>query len=161
MKDIKEGVQKAFYIQYLVFTHPTQTLSPNRVNFLHTLFIKSNTKHKQTCTLSLSLSMDFHLKQWRNQHESEQQQHSTKMPKLALQPALSHQQQSSVTPALPFFVPQPNNTKVTNNLSDSTLSPSSNRSFPSKHLSFWVNLTHQLLHFKFSFKLTTFLSSLY
>lgn len=87
--------------------------------------------------------MDFHLKQWRNQHESEEQQHSTKMPKLALQPAESHQQQSSVPPAaaLPFFVPQTNNTKVTTNLSDSTLSPSSNRSFPSKQVSFRVNLT--------------------
>ncbi|KAI5425541.1 growth-regulating factor 3 [Lathyrus oleraceus] len=97
--------------------------------------------------------MDFHLKQWRNQHESEQQQHSTKMPKLALQPALSHQQQSSVTPALPFFVPQPNNTKVTNNLSDSTLSPSSNRSFPrmGSHfsLSQWQELELQALIFRY------------
>ncbi|GAU16048.1 hypothetical protein TSUD_339190 [Trifolium subterraneum] len=59
--------------------------------------------------------MDFHLKQWRNQHESEEEQHSTKMPKLVLHhPAESHlQQQSSVTSALPFLVPQ-SNTKLTN-----------------------------------------------
>ena len=36
-----------------VLASSTQTLSPNRVNFLHTLFIKSNTKHKQICSLSL------------------------------------------------------------------------------------------------------------
>ncbi|XP_058740789.1 growth-regulating factor 3 isoform X2 [Vicia villosa] len=101
--------------------------------------------------------MDFHLKQWRNQHESEEQQHSTKMPKLALQHAESHQQQSSVppvaAPALPFFVPQPNNTKVTTNLSDSTLSPSSNRSFPrmGSHfsLSQWQELELQALIFRY------------
>ncbi|GKV37530.1 hypothetical protein SLEP1_g45552 [Rubroshorea leprosula] len=54
--------------------------------------------------------MDLHLKQWRNQHESEQQQHqqhSVKIPKLLLDP---HQQASS---ALPLFVPEPN-TKISN-----------------------------------------------
>ncbi|KAL5060196.1 hypothetical protein RYX36_031800 [Vicia faba] len=96
--------------------------------------------------------MDFHMKQWRNQHESEEHQHSTKMPKLALQPADSHhQQQSSVTPAaaLPLFVPQQNSTKVTTNLSDSTFSPSSNRSFPimGSHfsLSQWQELEYMLV----------------
>ncbi|KAG2686519.1 hypothetical protein I3760_09G009200 [Carya illinoinensis] len=48
--------------------------------------------------------MDFHLKQWRNQHESEQQ-HSAKIPKLLLEP---HPQQPQLSgPALPLFVPEP------------------------------------------------------
>jgi lipopolysaccharide export LptBFGC system permease protein LptF len=55
-----------------------------------------------------SLSMDFHLKQWRNQHESEQQ-HSAKIPKLLLEP--QQQPQSSASAALPLFVPEPN-TKI-------------------------------------------------
>lgn len=71
--------------------------------------------------------MGFHLKQWRNQqHESEEQQHSTKMPKLL--PG-SHQHQQSSASALPLFVPEPN-TKVSTHLSDSTLA-TTNR-FPSK-----------------------------
>ncbi|WJX79469.1 hypothetical protein P8452_62584 [Trifolium repens] len=104
--------------------------------------------------------MDFHLKQWRNQHESEEEQHSTKMPKLVLHhhPAESHQQQqSSVPSALPFFVPpQSNNTKLTN-LSDSITLPHSNitnnRSFPriGSHfsLSQWQELELQALIFRY------------
>jgi hypothetical protein len=104
--------------------------------------------------------MDFHLKQWRNQHESEEEQHSTKMPKLVLHhhPAESHQQQqSSVPSALPFFVPpQSNNTKLTN-LSDSITLPHSNitnRSFPRNigshfSLSQWQELELQALIFRY------------
>ncbi|XP_062166706.1 growth-regulating factor 3 isoform X2 [Alnus glutinosa] len=50
--------------------------------------------------------MDFHLKQWRNQHESEQQ-HSAKIPKLLLEPQ-QQPQPSSASAALPLFVPEPN-----------------------------------------------------
>ncbi|XP_045795980.1 growth-regulating factor 3 [Trifolium pratense] len=99
--------------------------------------------------------MDFHLKQWRNQHESEEEQHSTKMPKLVLHhPAESHHQQSSVPPALPFLVPH-SNTKLTN-LSDSIALPHSNitnRSFPriGSHFSIsqWQELELQALIFRY------------
>ncbi|KAI4300434.1 hypothetical protein L6164_033815 [Bauhinia variegata] len=62
--------------------------------------------------------MDFHLKQWRNQHESEQQ-YSAKMPKLLLEP---HQQPQSSASALPLFVPEPNSKVSTlSAFSDSTM----------------------------------------
>ncbi|XP_034694886.1 growth-regulating factor 3 isoform X2 [Vitis riparia] len=51
------------------------------------------------------MSMDFHLKQWRNQHESEEAP-SGKMPRLLLD------QQPSGS-ALPLFVPEPNS-KISN-----------------------------------------------
>lgn len=54
------------------------------------------------------LSMDFHLKQWRNQHEESGQQPSAKMPKLLMDP---HQPQqhphSSGSAAFPLFLPEP------------------------------------------------------
>ncbi|KAH7512121.1 growth-regulating factor 3 isoform X2 [Ziziphus jujuba] len=56
--------------------------------------------------------MDFHLKQWRNQHESEQQ-HSAKIPKLLLETHQPHQQPEPSGPALPLFVPEPNS-KISN-----------------------------------------------
>ncbi|RDX89786.1 Growth-regulating factor 3, partial [Mucuna pruriens] len=71
--------------------------------------------------------MDFHLKQWRNQHESEEQ-HSTKMPKLLPESHQEPQTQSSAS-ALPLFVPEPNSKVST--LSDSTLATTTNR-FPKK-----------------------------
>ncbi|XVE76013.1 hypothetical protein DITRI_Ditri12bG0138600 [Diplodiscus trichospermus] len=63
--------------------------------------------------------MDLHLKQWRNQHESEQQP-SVKIPKLLLDhPHHQHQQQqhSSGSSALPLFVPEPNSKISNTNLS--------------------------------------------
>ncbi|CAI0407518.1 unnamed protein product [Linum tenue] len=65
--------------------------------------------------------MDFHLKQWRNQHESEveeeQQQPSSKIPKLLLDP-------SPPSSALPLFVPSADSspTKLTSSLNYSNLS---------------------------------------
>ncbi|KAJ4833350.1 hypothetical protein Tsubulata_042499 [Turnera subulata] len=65
--------------------------------------------------------MDLHLKQWRNQHESEQP--TAKMPKLVLDPHPPHQNppDPSGSPALPLFVPE-SNTKFSNlsAFSDST-----------------------------------------
>ncbi|KAG5055659.1 hypothetical protein JHK85_008169 [Glycine max] len=98
--------------------------------------------------------MDFHLKQWRNQHESEEQ-HSTKMPKLLPE---SHQQQQPSASALPLFVPEPNSSKVST-LSDSTLasatmtSTTTNRLFPRMgsyfSLSQWQELELQALIFRY------------
>ncbi|RVW48027.1 Growth-regulating factor 3 [Vitis vinifera] len=51
------------------------------------------------------MSMDFHLKQWRNQHESEEAP-SGKMPRL-------HLDQQPSGSALPLFVPEPNS-KISN-----------------------------------------------
>lgn len=79
--------------------------------------------------------MDFHLKQWRNQHESEEQ-HSTKMPKLHPE-SHHHQHQQSSASALPLFVPEPNSKVST--LSDSPLAPPTNR-FPSKITIFFLRL---------------------
>ncbi|XVF76255.1 hypothetical protein PTKIN_Ptkin13bG0251400 [Pterospermum kingtungense] len=54
--------------------------------------------------------MDLHLKQWRNQHESEKQPTTAKIPKLLLDPHDQHQQQqqhlSGSSTALPLFVPE-------------------------------------------------------
>ncbi|KAL1313856.1 hypothetical protein HN51_040622 [Arachis hypogaea] len=100
--------------------------------------------------------MDFHyLKQWRNQDESEEQQHSTKMPKLL--PPESHQQQPpSPASALPLFVPEPNS-KVTCTLSDSTLAPHTTTTTTTKFprmgsyfsLSQWQELELQALIFRY------------
>ncbi|KAK7284895.1 hypothetical protein RJT34_19649 [Clitoria ternatea] len=88
--------------------------------------------------------MDFHLKQWRNQHESEEQ-HSTKMPKLLPEP---HQQHPAS--ALPLFVPEPNSKVST--LSDSTLATSTTR-FPRMgsyfSLAQWQELELQALIFRY------------
>ncbi|CAK7343390.1 unnamed protein product [Dovyalis caffra] len=58
--------------------------------------------------------MDFHLKQWRNQHEESEQQPYAKMPKLLMDP---HQPQQHPYPsefaALPLFVPEPSS-KISN-----------------------------------------------
>ncbi|XWS55970.1 hypothetical protein CRYUN_Cryun09bG0046100 [Craigia yunnanensis] len=61
--------------------------------------------------------MDLHLKQWRNQHESEQQP-SAKIPKLLLDPhhQQQHQQHPSGYSALPLFVPEPNSKISSSNL---------------------------------------------
>ncbi|XP_027353595.1 growth-regulating factor 3 [Abrus precatorius] len=89
--------------------------------------------------------MDFHLKQWRNQHESEEQ-HSTKMPKLLPE---SHQHPQSSASALPLFVPE-SNSKVST-LSDSTLA-TTNR-FPRMgsyfSLAQWQELELQALIFRY------------
>ncbi|XP_028782332.1 growth-regulating factor 3 [Neltuma alba] len=68
--------------------------------------------------------MDFHLKQWKNQHESEsEEQHFAKMPRLMLESHLHPPPHSSPSsPALPLFVPELN-TKVSSlsAFSDSSL----------------------------------------
>ncbi|KAK7337201.1 hypothetical protein VNO77_17763 [Canavalia gladiata] len=90
--------------------------------------------------------MDFHLKQWRNQHESEEQ-HSTKMPKLLPE---SHQHPQSSASALPLFVPEPSSKVST--LSDSTLATPPNR-FPRMgsyfSLAQWQELELQALIFRY------------
>ncbi|TKY62022.1 Growth-regulating factor 4 [Spatholobus suberectus] len=92
--------------------------------------------------------MDFHLKQWRNQHESEEQ-HSTKMPKLLLPESHQQPQTQSSASALPLFVPEPNSKVST--LSDSTLA-TTNR-FPRMgsyfSLSQWQELELQALIFRY------------
>lgn len=63
--------------------------------------------------------MDFNLKQWRNEHESENQESPTKLPRLVLD---FHSLSSSVptdSPALPLFVSEPTTTS-TKLMSDST-----------------------------------------
>ncbi|XP_061340316.1 growth-regulating factor 3 [Gastrolobium bilobum] len=91
--------------------------------------------------------MDFHLKQWRNQHESAEQ-HSTKMPKLL--PAESHQQpeSSASASALPLFLPEPNSKVST--LSDSTFATNG---FPRMgsyfSLAQWQELELQALIFRY------------
>ena len=137
-KDIKEPAEdtaKAFY-KLGLYTSNT----PNEVNQPPHSHTKPNlilvSSKSLSLSLSLSLSMDFHLKEWRNQHESEEQQHSTKMPKLLPE---SHHQQPSAT-ALPLFVPEPNSSSKVSTLSDSTLAAetetmtttTTNRLFPSK-----------------------------
>ncbi|XP_027915132.1 growth-regulating factor 3 [Vigna unguiculata] len=91
--------------------------------------------------------MDLRLKQWRNQHESEEQ-HSTKMPKL-LPESHQHPQTQSSASALPLFVPEPNSKVST--LSDSTLA-ATNR-FPRMgsyfSLSQWQELELQALIFRY------------
>ncbi|KAL2345193.1 hypothetical protein Fmac_006478 [Flemingia macrophylla] len=88
--------------------------------------------------------MAFHLKQWRNQRESEEQ-YSTKMPKLLPE---SHQQPQAS--ALPLFVPEPISKVST--LSDSTFATTTNR-FPRMgsyfSLSQWQELELQALIFRY------------
>ncbi|KAI4349003.1 hypothetical protein L6164_009662 [Bauhinia variegata] len=91
--------------------------------------------------------MDFHLKEWRNQHESEQQ-HSAKMPKLLLEP---HQQPPSSASALPLFVPEPSSKVSTlSAFSDSTIATTS---FPRMGNFFsvaqWQELELQALIFRY------------
>ncbi|KAG4996319.1 hypothetical protein AAZX31_10G063500 [Glycine max] len=95
--------------------------------------------------------MDLQLKQWRNQHESEQEQehYSPNMAKF-----LSQQQHPPPFPsALPLFVPEQPNTKVStlSAFSDSTL-PSSPR-FPRMESCFsfaqWQELELQALIFRY------------
>lgn len=91
-------------------------------------------------------SMDFHLKQWRNQHESEEQQPyssaAAKIPKIE-----PHQTQTQPEPAsgyaLPLFVPEPN-TKVISSLSafSESTTPASATRFPSKIFSFSTFLVY-------------------
>ncbi|XP_021908703.1 growth-regulating factor 3 isoform X2 [Carica papaya] len=93
--------------------------------------------------------MDLHLKQWRNQHESEQQP-SAKIPKLLLDP---HQQNPSASAsaslALPLFVPEQPSTKLTNL---SALPDSSSR-FPKMgsyfSLAQWQELELQALIYRY------------
>lgn len=90
--------------------------------------------------------MDFHLKQWRNQHESEEQQPyssaAAKIPKIE-----PHQTQTQPEPAsgyaLPLFVPEPN-TKVISSLSafSESTTPASATRFPSKIFSFSTFLVY-------------------
>ncbi|KAK7396646.1 hypothetical protein VNO78_17800 [Psophocarpus tetragonolobus] len=93
--------------------------------------------------------MDFRLKQWRNQHESEEQ-HSTKMPKLLPESHQQPQTQSSAS-ALPLFVPEPNSKVST--LSDSTLATTTTNRFPRMgsyfSLSQWQELELQALIFRY------------
>ncbi|KAJ6993223.1 growth-regulating factor 4 [Populus alba] len=53
--------------------------------------------------------MDFHLKQWRNQHEESGQQPSAKMPKLLMDPhqPQQHPHSSGSAAAFPLFLPEP------------------------------------------------------
>ncbi|KAK6244568.1 hypothetical protein QUC31_010977 [Theobroma cacao] len=96
--------------------------------------------------------MDLHLKQWRNQHESEQQP-SAKIPKLLLDPHHQHQQQQQQHPsessALPLFVPEPNS-KISSNLS---AVPDSTTRFPRMgsyfSLAQWQELELQALIYRY------------
>ncbi|KAF7818756.1 growth-regulating factor 3 [Senna tora] len=91
--------------------------------------------------------MDFHLKQWRNQGESEEQ-HSAKIPKLVLD---EHHSSPSPTTALPFFVPELN-TKLTS-LSSFSDSPLTASRFPRMGSYFslgqWQELELQALIFRY------------
>ncbi|KAF3441703.1 hypothetical protein FNV43_RR15618 [Rhamnella rubrinervis] len=93
--------------------------------------------------------MDFHLKQWRKQHESEQQ-HSAKMPKLLLEP---HQQpEPSAGSALPLFVPEPNSSKISSLSAFSEPTPASTRfTRIGSHFSLaqWQELELQVLIFRY------------
>ncbi|XWS43450.1 hypothetical protein CRYUN_Cryun16bG0104900 [Craigia yunnanensis] len=112
-KVIKEthGEVPAKAIPNFLFTYPTRRTKVSVENQT----AKSNPKLQIS-----SLSMDLHLKQWRNQYESEQQP-SAKLPKRFLDPHQQHQQQQqqqhpSGSSALPLFVPEPNS-KIISNLS--------------------------------------------
>lgn len=93
--------------------------------------------------------MDFHLKQWRNQHESEEQQpYSSAAAAAAKIPKIEpHQTQTQPEPAsgyaLPLFVPEPN-TKVISSLSafSESTTPASATRFPSKIFSFSTFLVY-------------------
>ncbi|KAK7244951.1 hypothetical protein RIF29_39780 [Crotalaria pallida] len=95
--------------------------------------------------------MDFHLKQWRNQlHESEEQQHSTKMPKLLPGSHQNSQSSASSASALPLFVPEPN-TKVSTHLSDSTLATTNRFTRMGSYFSMaqWQELELQAMIFRY------------
>ncbi|XP_010242635.1 PREDICTED: growth-regulating factor 3-like [Nelumbo nucifera] len=88
--------------------------------------------------------MDYHLKQWRNLHESEEPP-SAKIPRLLLEP---HQQPSGS--ALPLFVPEPNSR--ISNLSafpDSTTTTRFPRMGGYFSLAQWQELELQALIFKY------------
>ncbi|KAM7263948.1 hypothetical protein ACFE04_001631 [Oxalis oulophora] len=94
--------------------------------------------------------MDLHLKQWRDQHESEEeeQHHQTKIPKLYLE----HHQPTTTTgsSALPLFVSEEPNTKLSclNNMSDpsSTLIPKMGSYFS---IAQWQELELQALIYRY------------
>ncbi|KAE8673043.1 Growth-regulating factor 3 [Hibiscus syriacus] len=85
--------------------------------------------------------MDLHLKQWRNQHESEQP--SAKIPKLLLDH--HHQHPSS---ALPLFVSD-SNTKISGDLSATPLPDSNTRMGSYFSLAQWQELELQALIYRY------------
>jgi len=91
------------------------------------------------------LSMDFHLKQWRNQHEESGQQPSAKMPKLLMDP---HQPQrhlhSSGSAAFPLFLPEPS-CKTSNLSAFHDSNTAANTRLPSK-FTLWLFLHPPLPH---------------
>ncbi|KAK4281622.1 hypothetical protein QN277_013092 [Acacia crassicarpa] len=95
--------------------------------------------------------MEFHLKQWKNHHDSESEdQHFAKMPRLMLESHLHSSSPSS--PALPLFLPELNS-KVSSlsSLSDSSISPAPR--FPRMgsyfSLAQWQELELQALIFRY------------
>ncbi|CAJ1968691.1 unnamed protein product [Sphenostylis stenocarpa] len=92
--------------------------------------------------------MDLQLKQWRNQHESEQQLHSPNMPKF-----LPQHPPPPASAALPLFLPQPNTVVSTlPRFFDSSL-PSAPPRFPRMESCFsfaqWQELELQGLIFRY------------
>ncbi|KAJ8754010.1 hypothetical protein K2173_001908 [Erythroxylum novogranatense] len=104
--------------------------------------------------------MDLHLKQWRNQHQSEQHP-SSKMPKLldCHQPhhhqQQHHQQPLSASSALPLFSPEPNSKFSNLSAISADTTTATNIGFPSKgmgshfSLSQWQELELQALIYRY------------